>query len=175
MARRRYVGVARPDVSSPNDAFDSRDPIRYTVLRAHRLAERRGAVSRLGGGGEVESAGERLGLRPTAVDSGGRDPGQAQPFGPKELVAGERCHDRRRAGARGGVGRPRPAVMDHHGGARKEPVVRRIADGQHIVGKALRIGAAPAGLEERAPAGQRRNQRIQGRALSKPVMLPKPT
>ena len=51
--------------------------------------------------------------------------------------------------------------MDNRGGAREQPVVRRVADGEKVVRKCLRIDAAPAGMEQRASAGHRLNQRIQ--------------
>ena len=150
-----YASLNRYGASTGHDAFKGRHGNRNAVLRAHCLAQHSSTVSHLGGGGEVESAGECLSPGPSAIQGGRRDAGQAQAFGPKELVAGERGHDGRHARACGGVRGAGATVMDNRGGAREQPVVRRVADGEKIVRKRLGIDAAPAGMEQCASAGQR--------------------
>ena len=64
--------------------------------------------------------------------------------------------------------------MDNRGSAREQPIVRRVADGETVVRKCLRIDAAPAGMEQCAPTGIASTSASSSRASSKPAMLPKP-
>ncbi len=64
--------------------------------------------------------------------------------------------------------------MDNRGGTREQPVVRRVADGEKVVWKRLRIDAAPAGMEQCGRPVIASISTSSSRALSKPVMLPKP-
>jgi hypothetical protein len=144
--------LSRYGASTCHDALNGYHCMHNAVLRAHRLAQHSGALSHLGSGGEVESAGECLSRGPSAIHGGRRDTGSAQAFRPEKLVAGERGNDRRHARACGGVRGTGAAVMDNRGSAREQPVMRRVTDEEKVVRKCLRIDAAPAGMEQRAAA-----------------------
>src|SRR5262249_61549287 len=91
-----------------------------------------------------------LGRRPSTA--AGATPAKRKRSAQKNWSPANGGHDGRHARACGGVRGPGAAVMDNRGGAREQPVVRRVADGEKVVRKRLRIAAAPAGMEPWAAA-----------------------